>query len=100
MGQRSHHNNKRQKPRAAAHHPAILKTPPAAVEKKPPVAYGKPFVLLEDNQKDTFIYEAGQWVPHAKTIAECRVDCQVKELAQKINGITRYEICSPIASTA
>jgi hypothetical protein len=100
MGQRSHHQNKRQKPRAAAHHPAIVRAPTAAVEKKPPVVYGKPFVLLEDNQKDTFIYAAGQWVPHTKTIAECRVDCQVKELAQKINGITRYEICSPIPSTA
>jgi hypothetical protein len=36
-------------------------------------------------------------VRHSRSIAECREDCQVKELAQKINGMTRYEICSPVA---
>jgi hypothetical protein len=97
MAQRRHHNAKRQKPRAGAPHPAAVRQPVAAAEKKPPITYGKPFVLLEDDQKDTFIYSAGQWVRHAKTIAECRRDCQVKELAQKINGMTRYEVCSPLS---
>ncbi|MGD9724431.1 MAG: hypothetical protein AB7O59_24260 [Pirellulales bacterium] len=67
------------------------------LERKAPVVYGKPFVLLEDDQKGTFIYSAGQWVRHTRSIAECRLDCQVKELAQKINGMTRYEICSPLS---
>ncbi len=98
MGPRNrHHNSKRQKPRAARQHPEFVRAAPVAVEKKPPVVYGKPFVVLEDNQKDTFIYSGGKWVPHTKTIAECREDCQVTELAQKINGMTRYEICSPLA---
>ncbi len=75
----------------------MIREAPAVIEKKPPVVYGKPFVVLEDGQKDTFIYQGGKWVPHTKTIAECREDCQVKELSQKINGMTRYEICSPVA---
>ena len=33
-------------------------------------------------------------------IAQCRADGQVKELAQKINGMTRYEVCSVIDSGA
>jgi hypothetical protein len=98
MAQRRHHNNKRQKPHIAAPHAA--RPPVAAYERKAPVTYGKPVILLEDDQKVTFIYSAGQWTRHEKTIAECRVDCQVKELSQKINGMTRYEVCSPLATTA
>jgi hypothetical protein len=66
---------------------------------KPPAAtvYGKPFILLEDPQKSTFIFQRGQWVPHTKTVAEYRLDCQVKALAQKISGMTRYEICLPVS---
>jgi hypothetical protein len=63
---------------------------------KPKVVYGKPFTLLEDSNKQTFIYSSGKWVEHDRTIAECRSNCQVKQLAQKINGMTRYEICEPI----
>ena len=97
MSQRNrHHSHKRQKP-SAAPPPVVLRVPPVAVERKPPVKYGKPFVLLEDSQKGTFIYNGGQWVRHTRTIAECRQDSQVKELPQKINGMTRYEICAPVA---
>jgi hypothetical protein len=97
MGQRNrHHNNKQQKPRAATPH--AFRAAPAVLEKKVKVSYGKPFVVLEDGQKGTFIYNDGQWVAHSKSIAECRVDCQVKELAQKINGMTRYEVCSPLSA--
>jgi hypothetical protein len=70
------------------------------VEKKPPVTFGKPFVLLEDLDKSTFVYKGGQWIPHSATIAECRQDCQVKELPQKIKGMTRYEICPPVPTIA
>ena len=73
--------------------------PPVArprFEKKPPVQFGKPFVLLEDQDKNTFEYARGAWIPYAMTIAECRLDCQVTELPQKVNGKTRYEIRAPL----
>ena len=70
--------------------------PPVFREKAPPKVYGKPFILLEDEHKKTFEYQAGAWVAYARSIAECRVDCQVKELAQKVNKMTRYEIRSPV----
>jgi hypothetical protein len=72
--------------------------PVPTFERKPPVRYGKPFILLEDTQKSTFIFNGGQWVRHTKSIAECRLDCQVKELAQKINDMTRYEVCAPLSA--
>jgi hypothetical protein len=99
MGQRHHHHNKRSKPRAASSPPAA-RAPVATFERKPPVQYGKPFILLEDGEKATFVYTAGKWVRHTKSIAECRIDCQVNELAQKINGMTRYEVCPPLPSHA
>ena len=99
MVRRDRHQGKRQKPRAATP-TSNFRAPVPVIERKLPVAYGKPFVVLEDGQKRTFIYAAGQWIPHAKTIAECRQDCQVKELAQKINGMTRYEVASPVALNA
>jgi hypothetical protein len=98
MGQRKrhhHHQSKRQSSRAA---PPPVRVAPVAYERKPPVVYGKPFILLEDSAKATFIFNGGQWVQHTKTIAECRQDSQVKELPQKINGMTRYEVCAPIGS--
>jgi hypothetical protein len=51
---------------------------------------------MEDEQKNTFIYEGGAWVPHSASIAECRQTCQVKELPQKVNRMTRYEIRCPV----
>jgi hypothetical protein len=94
-GQRNrHHNSQKKNHRSAA--PAPVRVPVAVAERKPPVRYGRPFVLLEDSLKVTFIYSGGQWVKHSKTIAECRQDCQVKELPQKINGMTRYEVMSPL----
>ncbi len=94
MGQRRHHLNNRSKSRGGA---AAVRPPVAAIERKVPVRYGKPFILLEDAQKSTFIYSGAQWVSYEKTIAECRTDCQVKELPQKINGMTRYEVCDRLA---
>ncbi len=94
MARRRHHQNKRPKSRGAAN-PAPERAALPLIEKKPPVVYGKPFILLENAQKITFIFNGGQWVQHSRSIAECRQDSQVKELPQKINGMTRYEICSP-----
>ncbi len=97
MGKRRYHQNKKSKPRAFS--AAAAERPPVRTfDRKPPVRYGKPFILLEDAQKSTFVYAGTQWVRHTKTIAECRLDCRVKELAQKINGMTRYEVCPPINS--
>ena len=66
-------------------------------EKKPPVQYGKPFVVLEDGQKNTFVFQAGHWVAYSMSIAECREECQVKELPQRVNGMVRFEIRCPVA---
>ena len=65
-------------------------------EKKPPVQYGEPFVLLEDEQKNTFVFRAGNWVAYSMSIAECRQECQVKELPQRVNGMVRFEIRCPV----
>ena len=61
-------------------------------ERQPKPVYGKPFVLLEDDRKNTFEFVGGAWVPYSRSIAECRLDCQVTALAQKVNNMTRYEV--------
>jgi hypothetical protein len=95
MGQRRHHQGKQQRRRPAAPQPSYA--PLTAVpEKKTSVAFGKPVLLLEDGEKNVFVYSAGQWVAYNRTIAECRVDCQVKQLPQTIKGMTRYEVCVPL----
>jgi hypothetical protein len=75
----------------------IAREVPVRFEPKAPIQYGKAFVLLEDSDKNTFEFTAGAWVPYGLTIAQCRRDCLVKELPQKVNGRTRYEVRSPIA---
>src|SRR5436309_3153944 len=95
MAQKRHHNNKRQQSAARAPQTSTLKAPPAVIEKKLPVQFGSPFVLLEDAQKNTFQYSNGEWVHYTMSIAECRENCQVKELPQKVNGRTRYEVRCP-----
>lgn len=65
---------------------------PKMLVRSGPKQYGPPFILLEDDQKQTFEFTAGAWVGYHRSIAECRLDCQVTELAQKVNKMTRYEI--------
>jgi hypothetical protein len=65
-----------------------------AAERGPAPVYGKPFVVLEDAQKSTFIYKGGAWVSHDMSIAECRINGQVTELPQKVKQMTRYEVRS------
>jgi hypothetical protein len=36
------------------------------------------------------------WNPYHLSIAECKVDCLVKTLPQKLNGKTRYEVRAPL----
>ncbi len=96
MAQRNRFSHqKRHKTRGSAPPPPALRQP-AEYEKKIPVEYGKAFIVMEDEQRNTFVFQAGAWVPHAKSIAECRYDCQVKELPQKVNRMTRYEIRCPV----
>lgn len=68
-----------------------LAYPPEIVESKPQT-YGKPVIILEDLQKNTFIFSAGNWVPHSESIAQCRELGLVKELAQQVGGRKRYEV--------
>jgi len=73
---------------------------PLRLERKPPKQYGTAFVLLEDANLNTFEYVAGAWIPYGLTIAQCRHECLVKELPQKVNGKTRYEVRNQIPTTA
>ena len=72
-----------------------LRRPPEFIGRQAPVVYGKAFIILEDAQKNTFIYKAGAWVPHTASIKECRETCQVKQLPQRLNSMIRYEIRCP-----
>jgi hypothetical protein len=91
--------NKRQASRAPIDN-RTLRRLPEMIERPRPVVYGKPFFVLEDAEKNTFIYQAGEWVSYASSIAECRQTCQVKELPQRINGRIRYEIRAPEIKSA
>ena len=94
------HQNKRQGLRAPLA-PAARMTPPRAapVERPAPIVYGEPFIVLEDEKKETFVYEGGSWVPYGASIAECRKTCQVRELPQRVNRKIRYEVRSPSDKT-
>ena len=65
------------------------------VERVAPTVYGKAFIVAEDAAKNTFHFHGGAWVPYEDSIAECRRTCLVKELPQKLNNMTRYEIRRP-----
>ena len=67
---------------------------PVAVPRvpSPPKVYGKPFIILEDDKKATFEFRNGAWAPYTLTIAQCRSGGEVRELPQKINNMTRYEV--------
>src|SRR5262245_2682409 len=69
-----------------------LAYPPDYIGKPAPSVYGKAFIVLEDQQKNTFVFSGGAWTPHDATIAECRERGQVKELPQRLNKMTRYEV--------
>jgi len=77
-----------------------LQRPPDITERRAPVVYGKPFIVAEDENKNTFVFEGGSWVAHTATIAECRQTCQVKELPQRLNKLIRYEVRCPVGSRA
>jgi hypothetical protein len=96
MGNKRSHNHRQQvrKPRAA-HVPPIAPLAPPAIKRV--FQYGKPFTLLEDESKATFEYKTGAWVRYSLSIAECREqNYKVNELPQKVNRMTRYEVCRPL----
>jgi len=72
-----------------------MRTTPLA---KVVVTYGAPVMLLEDAERNTFEFKAGRWVPFALSIVECRRDGLVKELPQKVNKMTRFEVRLPAHS--
>jgi hypothetical protein len=98
MNQRNRFNNNRQKPRTRTPQATTSKEEPSVRDVKAVIQYGKPFILLEDGNKNTFDYQGGQWVPHSISIAECQQTCLVKELPQKVKGMTRYQIQSPLVT--
>ena len=84
--------NKRQTARLPSSDTRALRRPPEFVERAAPVVYGKPFIVVEDTAKKTFVFQAGQWVEYSASIAECRQTCLVKELPQRVNGRIRYDV--------
>ena len=96
MAQKRRFNqNKRQAARLPPSDTRTLRRPPELVERPRPVVYGKPFVIVEDPDKNTFVFKAGEWVAYSASIAECRQTCRVKELPQRVNGRIRYEVRIP-----
>jgi hypothetical protein len=84
---------KRGNGRSAAPPPPLAS---AAIARAPRKEYGEPFIVLEDESKQTFVYKSGDWVRYALSIAECREDGKVTELPQKMKRMTRYEIRLPV----
>ncbi len=68
--------------------------PPAPLVRTytPPPVYGDPFTLVEDKNKNTFVFQGGAWVAYHRPIAECKTDCEVKELPQRVNQMIRYQV--------
>ncbi len=100
MAQKHRFNNNRKMNRSGGppRRDVVVRAATVRPEPKPPVEYGKAFVLMEDTNLNTFEYVAGAWIPYGLSISQCRHNCLVKELPQKVNGCTRYEIRSPVTS--
>ncbi|MFO0818204.1 MAG: hypothetical protein U1A77_09705 [Pirellulales bacterium] len=92
---KKHHNHQKRSRRGDAPRSGRAEAPAPYVP-KPPVTYGKPTMILEDASRQTFEFKGGAWTPFDRSIAECRQDCLVKEMPQKINSMTRYEVRFPL----
>lgn len=88
--------NKRQIARLPSSDTRALRRPPEVTHRPAPVQYGKPFVVVEDADKKTYVFQAGEWVEYSASIAECRLTCRVTELPQRVNGRIRYEVRAPL----
>ena len=91
MAQRRHFNQRPSRG-GGRHAPPVVREVRPAYVKPEPKRYGKPFVLLEDEAKNTFEFIGGAWTPYAMSIAECRAGGEVTQLAQKVNKMTRYSV--------
>ncbi len=87
--------NKRQASRLAPQVRGLARAP-ALADLPQRVVYGKPFILMEDAEKNTFVYKGGAWVAYESSIAELRQTCQVKALPQGVGKMTRYEVRAPL----
>jgi len=97
MTKKNRYGNRPTKPPRRRDAPApIARAAPQLREKKVPAQYGRPFIVLEDGDKNTFKYQNGAWIPDETNIAQYRLDSQVKQLSQQINSMTRYEVRSPL----
>jgi hypothetical protein len=97
MSKKSHYAGKKTRAHlASGTRSAVVREVPV-YEPKIPVEYGKPFIVMEDGEKNTFAYNGSAWVSYKMTMAECKLECQVKELPQKVNGKVRFEVREPIA---
>ncbi len=94
MAQKHRFNNKRNRRPESPH--ASRREAPPVYQPKPVVQYDKAITILEDTGRNTFEFKGGAWVPFAMSIAECRRDCLVKELPQKVNQMIRYEVRCPL----
>jgi hypothetical protein len=90
-----HRNKRRRTGKSASSATPSLRTPPERTQPPAPVVYGKAFVVLEDEAKNTFVFKGGVWVPYTASIAECRASCKVKQLPQRVNKMIRYEVRCP-----
>ena len=95
MAHQNRFNKHRRKPPRHARPWAI--EPRVIPERKPPTIYGKPFIVLEDGQKNAYKSGNGAWQPYEHSIAQCRQEGEVKELPQQINNMTRYEVRLPLS---
>jgi hypothetical protein len=96
MAKKNQHGAKKAQKRLAREgRPANVRETPV-YERKEKVEYGKPFIVMEDADKNTFAYDGSAWVPYSMSMADCRLQCQVKTLPQKVNGKTRYEVRAPL----
>ena len=93
---RSHGNGSNKRARRSQETTPPISLAERSAQRKPPVKYGPPFVVLEDNEKQTFTFIRGAWIPYELSIDECRAECLVKALPQQVNNMTRYEIRSPV----
>ena len=96
MAHKRHYSRRNERPPSAGLRASVPLPSPVIRQRKPPTQYGKPFILLEDESCNTYEYASGAWVPYELSIAQCRQQFLVKELPQKLNGKTRYEIRCPL----
>ena len=87
--------NKRQAARLAPQVRGLARAPDLA-DLPQRVVYGKPFIVMEDVEKNTFVYKGGAWEAYEWKIAELRQTCQVKALPQGVGKMTRYEVRAPV----